>query len=106
MYTAASDPTRESQQHSSEGKEARDPDPGVEARTDSGVLLWEIISFGIILFHRRNSITKDDVSDTSEFFDVQRQRKTSIDVLQEATIDDYRKIDGDTSPSEHWIGVT
>ena len=45
-------------------------------------------------------------SDTSEFFDVYRQRKTSIDALQEATIDDYRKIDGDKSPSEPWIGVT
>ena len=32
--------------------------------------------------------------------------KTSIDVLHEATIDDYWKIDGDKSLSEPWIGVT
>ena len=35
-----------------------------------------------------------------------RKTKTSLDVLQEATIDDYWNMDGDKSLSEPWIGVT
>ena len=44
--------------------------------------------------------------DTSEFIDVQRQTKTSIDVLHAATFDDDWNTDGDKSLSEPWIGVT
>ena len=40
------------------------------------------------------------------FFDVQRHTKTSIDALQEATIDDCWQIDGDKSLSEPLIGVS
>ena len=38
--------------------------------------------------------------------DVQGQTKTSLDLLQEVTIDDYWKMDGDKSLSEPWIGMT
>ena len=37
---------------------------------------------------------------------VQRQKETGIDVLHEATIDDYWNVDEDKSLSEPWIGVT
>ena len=40
------------------------------------------------------------------YLDVLRQTKTSSDVFQEATIDDYWHIDGDKSLSEPWISVT
>ena len=41
------------------------------------------------------------------YIDVQRQTKTSIDVLHEATIDDKWNIgDKSLSLSEPWIGVT
>ena len=51
-------------------------------------------------------LRKDDFPIPLNYFDVQRQTKTSIDVLHEATIDDYWKIDGDRSLSESWIRVT
>ena len=40
------------------------------------------------------------------YIDVQRQTKTSIDGLHEATINDYWNTDGNKSLSEPWIGVT
>ena len=41
------------------------------------------------------------------YIDVQRQTKTSIDVLHEATIDDKWNIgDKSLTMSEPWIGVT
>ena len=45
-------------------------------------------------------------SDTFEFFLFSDKQKTSLDVLQEATIDDYRNMDGDKALSEPWIRVT
>ena len=35
-----------------------------------------------------------------------RQTKTTFDVLQEVTIDDYWNVDGSKSMSEPWLGVT
>ena len=40
------------------------------------------------------------------FIDVERETNTSLDVPQEATIDDCWNMDGDESLSEPWIGVT
>ena len=48
----------------------------------------------------------DDFPRPLKYIDVNRQTKTSIDVLHEATIDDYWNFDGDNSLSEPWIGVT
>ena len=50
-------------------------------------------------------VPKDDFPVPLHYIDVQRQAKTSLDVLQEATIDDYCNMDGDKSQSEPWIGV-
>ena len=51
-------------------------------------------------------VPKDDFTIPLNFVDVQRQTKTSLDVLQEATIDDYWNNDCDKSLSEPCIGVT
>ena len=53
-----------------------------------------------------NSVPMDDFPRPLKYIDVNRQTKTSIDVLHEATIDDYWNFDGDNSLSEPWIGVT
>ena len=50
--------------------------------------------------------SKGRFSDTSESDYVQRQTKTGIGVLHEATIDDYWNVDEDKSLSKPWIGVT
>ena len=39
-------------------------------------------------------------------FDVVRRTRTTLDVLQEGQIDDYRNVDGDWIPSGHWTGIT
>ena len=45
-------------------------------------------------------------SDTSELYGCSETNKNKpCDVLQEATIDDCRNMDGDTSLLEPWIGV-
>ena len=44
---------------------------------------------------------KDDFPTPLNYIDVQRQMKTSIDVLHEATIDDCWNDDGDKSLSDH-----
>ena len=51
-------------------------------------------------------VPSDDSRIPMNYIDVQRQTKTSIDVLQEATSDDYWNMDGDKPQSESWNGVT
>ena len=51
-------------------------------------------------------VPKDEFSFPVNYIDVQRQTKTSIDVLHEATIDDYWNVDGVMSLSEPRSGVT
>ena len=51
-------------------------------------------------------VPKDDFPISLTYIDVQRRPTTSLDVLQEAIIDDYGHMDGDKSLSEPWIGVT
>ena len=51
-------------------------------------------------------VLKDDVPILVNYIDVQRRTKTSIDLIHEATVDDYWNIDGDKSLSEPWISVT
>ena len=96
VYKAWGDLRRESQENSSEQKEeARDPSPDVEAGWISEVV-WEVtyIAPTTKLFFPVN------------YIDVQRETKTSIDGLHEATIDDYWNTNGNKSLSEPWIGVT
>ena len=57
-----------------------------------------------MLLRGRNS--RDDFSTRVNYIDAQRQTQTNLDVLQEATIDDYWNMDGEKSLSEPWIGVT
>ena len=45
-------------------------------------------------------VPKDDFPTLQYYIDVQRQSKTSIVVLHEATIDDYWNVDGYNSLSE------
>ena len=52
------------------------------------------------------SVPKHDFPISVNYVDVQRQMKTSIDVLRKATSDDNWNIDGDRSLSEPWLGVT
>ena len=51
-------------------------------------------------------VPKEGFPKPLNYIDVQRQTKTSIDVFNEATIDDYRNVDGDKSLSDPWICVT
>ena len=95
------------QQKSSEEGEARDSRPDVEARQD----FWSIFVGDYICRNHVAPTTKlfvpeDDFPILLNHVDIQRQTKTSIDVLQEATIDDNWNTDGDKSLSELWIGVT
>ena len=60
-----------------------------------------------MLLQGRNSIFRRTIFPIPlNYTDDQRQRKTSIDVHHEATIDDYWNVDGDKSLSNPWIGVT
>ena len=51
-------------------------------------------------------VPKDEFPIPLNYIDVQREAKTSLDVLQGTTFDDYWIFDGDKSLSEPWIGVT
>ena len=51
-------------------------------------------------------VPQDDFPKPFVFFGVQRLTKTSLDVLQEATIDNHWNMDSDESLSEPWIGRT
>ena len=104
MYKAR----RESQHISTEVKEeARDPDPDVEARQD----IWSIKEDHINI---RNHVAprtklfapKDDFPIPLSHMDALRHTKTCVDVLLEATNDDYWNSDGDKSLSQPCIGVT
>ena len=96
----------ESQQHSSEKKRRS---PGSRSRRRSSTSFLEQTG----RTHRNHvaptttlCVPKDDFPIPLNCIDVQRQTKTGIDVLHEATIDDYWNIDGDKSLSEPWIGLT
>ena len=101
------DPTRESQQHSSEEQEeARDPDPDVEARQHFWSILGNYIFRNHVASRTKLYVPKDDFPIPLNYIDVQRHTKTCINVVHKATIDDYRNLDGAKSLSEPWIGVT
>ena len=69
-------------------------------------VLWEITQIGNMLLQlTKLYVPKYDFPMLLNFVDVQRQTKTSLDAHQEATIDDYWKMDGDQSVSEPWIGA-
>ena len=51
-------------------------------------------------------VPKDDFPIPLNYLDVQRETKTSIDVVHEAAIDGYWNFHGDRSLSEPWICVT
>ena len=73
----------------------------------TGVVL-EITYIGI-MFQERNSMFRKTIFryfSTTLMSRDKRKTKTSVDVLHEATIDDYWNIDGDISLSEPWIKVT
>ena len=60
-----------------------------------------------MLFRERNCNFEGRFSDTSDLNSCpERQTKTGIAVLHEATIDDYWNVDEDKSLSEPWMGVT
>ena len=52
------------------------------------------------------NVPTDDFPIHLIFWDVQRQTKTSLDVLQRVTIGDYWNMDGDRSLFEPWTGMT
>ena len=49
------------------------------------------------------NVPKDEFPILLNYIEVQRQTKTSIDVLHEATIDGYWNVDGDMLLSEHSV---
>ena len=69
--------------------------------------MWEITYIGTILLPKTKlCVPKDDFPIFVNYMDVQRQTKTSLDVLHVATIDDFWNMDGEKSLSELEIGVT
>ena len=89
-----------------EEREARDPSPDLEARQ----VFWSVTVDHIYRNHvaprTKLKVPEDDFPRPLNYNEVQRQTTTSLDVVQEATIDDYWNIDGDKSLSEPWIGGT
>ena len=107
VYKAEGDVLRESQQHSSEKQEeARDPDPGVEAQQDFCNIVGNHTCRNHSAPRTKLFGPKDDLPILLNYIDFQRQAKISIDVLHEATIDDYWNVDGDKSLSDPRIGMT
>ena len=73
-----------------EGKEEnRDPDADVEDRRDF------VEHYGRLPPRTKLYVAKDEFPIPLNYIDVERQLITGIDVLREATIDDYWNIDGE-----------
>ena len=106
VYKAEGVLKREYQQHSSEEAWDQDSDPDVEARQDFWSVMGDYIYWNHVAPRSKLCVPKDDFPLPLNCMDVHRQTKTSLDELQEATIDDHWNMDGDTSLSEPWIGVT
>ena len=91
VFTPGGDLRQEVQDNPSEEKEeeAQDPDPDVKARQ----YFWSIVGDYVHRDHfaKRTKlyVPKDDFQIPLNCMFVQRQTKTSIDVLHEAIIDDY-----------------
>ena len=78
----------------------RDPDSGVEARREFWSTIGNHINRNHVAPRTKLFVPQDDCPIPLKYIVVQRQTKTNIDVLREATIDDYWNIDGDKSLSE------
>ena len=93
----SSDPTRESQQNSSEEKEARDqaPDPDVEARKDFWSMVGNYMCRNMLLQEHNFTVPKNDFPVPLHHTDPLRQTKTTNDVLHEATFEDFWNLEGD-----------
>ena len=88
------------QQTSSEEGETRDPSPDLEARQDAWSIVGNYICRNRVAPRTKLDVPKDDFPTLQYYIDVQRQSKTSIVVLHEATIDDFWNVDGYNSLSE------
>ena len=87
---------RESQQKSSEEKEeARDADPDVEAQLDFWNIMRDSMCRNHVASRTKLYVPNDDFPIPLNCIHVQRQTETGIDVLHEATLDDYWNVDGD-----------
>ena len=104
VYKAGGDRVRESPQTSSEEKE--DPDPVVEAPRDFWSVMEDYKNRDHVAPRTKLHVPKDDFPIPLNYLDVQRETKTSIDVVYEATIDGSWNFLGDRSLSEPWICVT
>ena len=96
----------EFQEHSSEeNEEASDPNPCVEGRQDVWSIMRDYMYRNHVAPRTKLCVPKDGFPIPLNYIDVQRQTKTSIDVLHEATIHDYWNIDRQVSV---WtlVGVT
>ena len=82
---------------SEQKEEARDPDPDVEARQDLGNIMGNYIFTESCCSHNKTLSSKGRFPIPLNYIDVQRQTKTSMDVLHETTFDDYWNIGGDKS---------
>ena len=103
VYEAESDLRRAS---SEEKHEARDPDPDVDARQDFWSVMGNYMYRNPLAPRTKLYVPKDGFPIPLNHIDVQRQTKTSIDVFNQATIDDYGNVDGEKSLSDPWICVT
>ena len=104
---AESDLKQEFQEQTSEEEGyVRDPDPDVEARHDFWSIVGDYMNRNHVARRTELYVLKDDFPIPLNHIGVRRQRKSSLDLFPDATIDDYWNMDGDTSLSEPWIGVT
>ena len=107
VYKAGGDLRRESQQtFSEEREEARGPGPDVEPRQDFCSIMEDYTDRNQVESSTKIYVLEDDFPILLNYIDVHRQVITSIDLLQDATIDNYWNVDGDKSLSEPWIDVT
>ena len=107
VYEALSDLRQEVQEKPSEEGEDRDPSPDLEARTRFLELYGRWHFSKNVTPRTKLHAPKDDFPMPLNYHLVfQGQTKTSLDVLQEVTIDDYWNMDGGEPLSEPWIGLT
>ena len=91
---------------SEEEWDAWDQNPYLEARQDFWSSLGDFAHWKHVAPRTKLHVPKDDFPIPLNSIDVEKQTISSLDVLQESTIDHSWNMEGDTSMSQPWIGGT
>ena len=87
----------------SKRRSPRDTSPDLESRQEFKSIMGDYMCRNHVAPRTKLCVSKGEFAISLKFVDVQRQTRTSLDVLQEATIDDSWNMDGEKSRSEPWI---